>query len=207
MRSISPKILAGLSIFIAGVGASTAAKPTKGDPAKALPIVEQSCAACHGMDGNSPVPNFPKLAGQHFEYLLRELQDYKAEHRKSEIMVPFVKELTKQDMINISTYFAAQKPTPGVVTEPGLLALGKKIYLDGNPESGLPACEGCHGENGEGSSRYTRVAGQNVEYVVEQFRLSTTGERNFSKRVMRIVAERATEQEIRAVAEYMTSLP
>ena len=207
MWPISTKTLAGLAIFVGGVAVSNAAQPLKADPAKAIPIVEQSCVGCHGMDGNSPVPNFPKLAGQHFEYLLQEMQAYKTEHRQNEIMSPFVKELSKQDMINLAAYFAAQKPAPGVVTEPGLLALGKKLYLEGNPETGLPACEGCHGEYGEGSPRYTRVAGQNVEYTLEQFRLSAAGKRQFSKKVMRIVAERTTEQEIRAIAEYMASLP
>jgi cytochrome c553 len=207
MRRYCAKSLAGLSIFIGGIATSMAAQPVKGDPAKALPIIEQSCAACHGMDGNSPVPNFPKLAGQHFEYLLHELQEYKSEHRVNELMAPLVKDLSKEDMINIAAYFAAQSPAPGVVTEPGLLALGKKIYMEGNPANGLPSCEGCHEENGAGSPRYPRVAGQNVEYTLEQFRLSAAGTRKFSKKVMRVVAERTTEQEIRAVAEYMASMP
>jgi cytochrome c553 len=88
-----------------------------------------------------------------------------------------------------------------------LLPLGKKVYLEGNSDTGVPSCDGCHEENGAGSARFPRIAGQNVEYTLEQFRLYTTGKRPFGKKVMRTVAERLTEKEARAVAEYMASLP
>lgn len=207
MRHPSLKAIAGLTLFAGGVAFSSAAETVKGDPAKAVPIVERLCMACHGQDGNSLVPNFPKLAGQHPEYLLQELQEYKEHHRDNEMMSPVVQELSAADMANLAVYFAAQKPVPGTTTDPGLLALGKKIYLEGNSDSGLPSCDGCHEEDGSGSARFPRIAGQNPEYTLEQFRLYAGGQRKFGKKVMRTVAERITEQEAKAVAEYIASMP
>jgi len=207
MRHSSIKTLAGLTLLAGGVAFSAAADSVKGDPAKAAPIVEKLCAACHGMDGNSPIPNFPKLAGHHPEYLLHEMHEYKEHHRENDMMTPLVQDLSDADMANLALYFAAQKPTPATVTQPALLALGKKIYLEGNPDSGVPACDGCHEENGHGSARFPRVAGQNPEYTLDQFRLYASGHRKFGKKVMRTVAERITEQEAKAVAEYIASLP
>lgn len=190
-----------------GMATSNAGPAIKGDLAKGEALMAERCAACHGPDGNSPVPNFPKLAGQHPEYLLHELNEYKEHHRDNEMMVPMVEGLSDEDMADLAVFLAAQKPAPGTVTDPSLLPLGKKIYLEGNPDTGVPSCDGCHEEGGEGSSRYPRIAGQNVEYTLEQFRLYTSGKRQFGKKVMRTVAERLTEQETRAVAEYMASLP
>jgi len=207
MRHSSIKTIVGLSLFAGGVVISFAADPVKGDAAKAVPIVERLCSGCHGQDGNSPVPNFPSLSGHYPEYLLHEMLEYKEHHRDNEMMSPVIQELSEEDMANLAVYFAAQKPTPATVTEPGLLALGKQIYHDGIADSGLPACEGCHGEDGYGSARFPRVAGQNSEYTQEQFRQYVNGKRKHGKMLMRVVAERITEQEVKAVAEYIASMP
>jgi cytochrome c553 len=207
MRFNSAKAIAGLALFAGGMAASIAAQTLKGDPGKAVAIVEKSCSACHGQDGHSPVPNFPNLAGHRPEYLLHELQEYRNHHRESEMMGPLAQDLSEADMINLSVYFAGQKPQPVPGTEPGLMALGKQIYLDGLPDKGVPACAGCHEEDGAGTSRFPRVAGQHVEYIVDQFNQYATGKRKFGKKVMRTVAERMTEQEVRAVAEYVATMP
>jgi len=207
MRHSCIKTIAGLSLFAGGIAISSAAGTVNGDPTKAAPVAERLCAACHGMDGNSPVPSFPKLAGLHPQYLLHELQEFKNHHRDNEMMSPLVQELSDADMANLALYYSAQKPTPDPVSDPTLLALGKKVYEEGNPESGLPACDGCHEVDGEGSDRFPRVAGQHADYVLEQFRLYAAGQRKFGKKVMRTVAERITEQEAKAVAEYIASMP
>jgi cytochrome c553 len=201
------KILIGLALALAGMTASNAGPTIKGDAAKGAALMAERCAGCHGPDGNSAAPTFPKLAGQSAEYLLHEFKEYQEHHRESEMMEPLVKDLTQEDMNNLAVFLAAQKPTPGTVTEPGLLALGKKIYLQGNSDTGVPSCDGCHEEDGAGSAKFPRVAAQNVEYTLEQFRLYTAGKRPFGKKVMRTVAERLTEKEARAVAEYMASMP
>jgi cytochrome c553 len=198
--------LLGLALAFAGMTVAIAGPAVKGDPARGAALMAERCAACHGPDGNSPAPNFPKLAGQHAEYLLHELEEYQQHHRESEMMQPIVAALSPDEMADLAVFLSAQKPTPGTVTDPSLLALGKKVYLEGNSDTGVPSCDGCHEEDGGGSARFPRVAGQNVEYVLEQFRLYTAGKRKFGKKVMRTVAERLSEQEARAVAEYMASM-
>jgi cytochrome c553 len=188
-------------------GAAGAAFAQGGEPAKAQSIVEGTCAACHGADGNSPVPNFPKLAGLDAAYLLKQLQDFQAKRRPSEVMAPLVDGLSAEDLAGVAAFFAGQKAAPGTVREPGLLAAGKKMYDDGNPASGVPACAGCHGPEGAGSGRFPRLAGQHAEYATDQLKLFAAGKRKNDRRLMQAVADRMTEQEIRAVAEYLASQP
>lgn len=201
------KLLVGLLLATAGMAVSNAGPALQGDAAKGAAIVAERCAACHGTDGNSQASNFPILAGQHAEYLVSELKAYQTGQRESELMQPLVKDLAEADITNLAVFLAKQKPAPGTVNDPGLLAFGKKVYLEGNPDTGVPSCDGCHEEAGEGSARFPRVAGQNAEYTMEQFRLYAAGKRPYGKKVMRTVAERLSEKEARAVAEYMASLP
>lgn len=196
----------GLGLCLAGIMAAGAAEDVKGDPAQAVPVVEKLCAACHGLDGNSPISNIPKLAGQHPEYLLKELKAYQAEHRVSAIMAPLAKQLGEDDLANLAAYFARQKPAPGTVSRPELLALGKKLYLDGNSKSGVPACDGCHEEDGSGSKRFPRVAGQHVDYTLEELKRYAAGQRAYGTKLMRTVAERLTPEEAQALAQYLASL-
>ncbi len=178
-----------------------------GDAAKAITLSANLCASCHGEDGNSLVPLFPKLAGQQAVYLLRELKDYKSGKRVSEVMGPIVAGLSEDDLANLAAFYASQKTAPGSVTEASLLPVGKTLYLKGNAKVGIPTCESCHEEDGTGGGKFPRVAGQNVEYTLEQFRLYAAGKRTNGARVMQAIAERMTEQETRAVAEYMASMP
>lgn len=178
-----------------------------GDAAKAISLAGNLCASCHGEDGNSLVPAFPKLAGQQAVYLQRELKDYKSGKRVSEVMVPIVAGLNDEDLANLAAFYASQKPAPGTVTEPALLPVGKTLYLKGNSKSGIPACDSCHEESGAGDGKFPRVAGQNVEYALEQFKLYAAGKRTNGTKVMQTIAERMTEQETRAIAEYMASMP
>ncbi len=201
------KILVSLILSAAGMTVSNAGPAIQGDADKGAAIVAERCSGCHGANGNSPAPNFPSLAGQHAEYLISELKAYQTGQRESELMQPLVKDLAEADIANISVYLAKQKPAPGAVNDPGLLAFGKRIYLEGNSDTGVPSCDGCHEEGGEGSARFPRVAGQSAEYTLEQFRLYAAGKRPYGKKVMRTVAERLSEKEARAVAEYMASLP
>ena len=200
------RAIAGLALSLGTLAVAVAAPALKGDPEKAIPIVTERCSGCHGMDGNSPLPNFPRLAGLHPEFLLKELKEYKAEHRDSDVMKPMAADLDEQDMLNLAAYFAAQIPTPGTVTQPELLELGKKIYLEGNEQTGVPSCAGCHEEDGSGSVRFPRVAGQNPEYTVEELKRYANGSRRYGKKLMRTVAERLSEQEAQAVAQYIASL-
>lgn len=208
MRKRFGKPLATAVIFLSTglYGITIAAPPAKGDPAKARALVQEACAACHGADGNSADTHFPKLAGQHAEYLLREMKDYREGRRKSDIMAPMLASLSEDDLANVSAFYAQQEATVGAISKPEQLARGKELYLEGNTKSGVPSCEGCHEENGEGSKRFPRVAGQHVDYTLEQLRQYASGERSNGVKVMRTIAERLTPEEAHAVAEYMASL-
>lgn len=196
----------GLPLALALAGAAAhAAGPA--DPGRGAALFAERCAGCHGADGNAPRPGLPRLAGQHSEYLLAELKAYQDGQRTSTVMQPLAQALTAEAAADVAAFLAGRKPAPGVAGDPALVALGKKVYFEGNPGTGVPACDGCHEEGGEGSARFPRVAGQNAGYMLEQFRLYAAGKRPHGKKVMRTVAERLSEQEARAVAEYLASLP
>lgn len=179
---------------------------TKGDPALGEAIAARVCIACHAPDGASPVPNTPRLAGLHATYLTKQLKDYRDGKRTSAMMMPYLEGLTDEDFLHVSAYFAELEPTLGVVTDPSLLALGRSVYVDGNPGRGLPACAGCHGDDGEGTRRFPRLAGQSADYVIEQMRLYAAGERTNDRGLMQTVADRITGEETLAVAQYIASL-
>ncbi len=206
MTHPTPNLLATLVLL--GFGATLSGSVAADSPAaRAATTATTVCAGCHGADGNSETTTFPKLAGQQKVYLLRELKDYKRGKRVSEIMAPFMTSLSDDELSELAAYYAKQKPTPGIVGDPTLLGIGKALYLKGNSRTDVPSCDSCHEEDGTGYGRFPRVAGQHVDYALDQFRLYAAGKRTNGARVMQAVAERMSEQETRAVAEYMASMP
>lgn len=195
-------LLTGLLFTAAGAGA------IEGDPTRGQPIATSVCAACHGLDGNSPVPLNPNLAGQHPEYLYKQLRDYKSGERKNPIMSGMAAPLSDEDMRNVAAYFAAQKPRPGVARDAALVTAGQKLYRGGNADSGVPACAGCHSPDGAGVPvQYPRLKAQHHDYTLAQLKAFGTGERaNDSAGMMRAIAARMTEREMQAVAEYVAGL-
>lgn len=200
------KKLAASVLLALGAGHAVYALSGQGDAAKVELLVTQVCAGCHGPDGNSTIPTIPKLAGQHEVYLVNEMRNYREEKRHSDVMGAVLSSLGADEMAGLAKYYAVQKASPGTVSKPGLLALGKRIYLEGNTQSGVPSCDGCHEENGEGSKKFPRVAGQHVPYVLEEIARYASDKRSGGAKVMRVVAERLTKEEAEAVAEYMASL-
>ena len=185
----------------------------KGDPAKAQQIVTQVCAACHGADGNSAISANPSLAGQHPEYTLKQLvnfkpQDGKPAERGNAVMAGMVANLSADDMSNLATYFAGQKPKPRAARDPELVKLGQAIYRGGVLDKGVAACASCHSPNGAGiPAQFPRLAGQHAEYIAAQLRAFRGGERaNDPNRMMRGVAIKLSDREISAVAEYIAGL-
>nr|VFJ43805.1 MAG: Cytochrome c553 [Candidatus Kentron sp. DK]VFJ49650.1 MAG: Cytochrome c553 [Candidatus Kentron sp. DK] len=169
------------------------------------------CAGCHGMDGNSQFATFPKLAGQHAPYLLKQLKDFKAnKDRSNPIMLGQVAALTEKDMQELADYFASQETAPGTVhTDKETLAFGKRIYHGGNMDTGVPACMACHGPAGTGNdlAGFPALAGQHATYTRTQLNSFHSGERkNDKKSMMRGAASRLTGEEIEAVSQYIASL-
>ncbi len=168
------------------------------------------CAGCHGVDGNSLAPTFPKLAGQGEAYLLKQLRDFKSGARPSPMMAPFVAALTEQDMADIAAYYASNPltPTPSTVSE-SVLTVGKMIYKAGNKETGLPACMACHGPNGEGvpAATWPALSNQHASYVEAQLTAYADGSRNNDpNKMMQDIAARLSKDELKAVSAYIASL-
>lgn len=169
------------------------------------------CAACHGMDGNSAVPTWPKLAGQHEQYLVRQVTLIKSGARMVPEMAGITPGLSEQDIEDISAFFASQVNNGGVADE-NKVELGERIYRAGNAESGVPACMACHGPAGEGNplAGYPALAGQHSVYTAKaltRFRAGENwGEKDAQSQVMNGSAARLTDEEIEAVASYVQGL-
>lgn len=180
----------------------------KADPAKAQPIVQQVCAACHAADGNSLVAANPRLAGQPAPYIYKQLIEFKKGTRVNAVMAGMVATLSDADMQNLAAYYSAQVPKPGQATDIKLVEAGGKLYRGGNKLTNTPACMACHGPNGAGiPAQYPRLAGQHAAYIETQLKAYRAGERaNDTNGMMRAVASRLTDNEIKALAQYVSGL-
>ena len=185
----------------------------KGDPAKAQQTVQQVCAACHGTDGNSPIPANPVIAGQHAQYTFKQLVNFKSEggkpaDRPSAVMAGIVAPLSRDDMANLALYFADQQAKPRSAKDPELVKLGEAIYRGGIQKKSVAACASCHGPNGAGvPAQYPRLAGQHAQYTSDMLRAFRAGARkNDPNRMMQLTAEKLSDREIAAVAEYIQGL-
>jgi len=169
------------------------------------------CAACHGVDGNSMVPTWPKLAGQHEQYLVRQATLIKAGARMVPEMAGITPGLTEQDIEDLAAYFSSQTSNGGVA-DPLKVELGERIYRAGNAQTGVPACMACHGPAGEGNplAGYPALAGQHSVYTAKMltgFRAGENwGEKDAQSQVMNGSAAHLTDEEIEAVASYIEGL-
>jgi len=165
------------------------------------------CTGCHNEDGNSTTPDFPKIAGLDAAYITKQINDFRKDKRVSEIMGPMANQIPEKEIGILAEYFSKQKRTPGAVTDAKLAAQGQQIYDDGIVASAVPACSGCHGEKGEGTDKFPRLAGQHTSYLITQMtNFKNSVRNNDSRKVMRAITLRMTEQDIKAAAEYITSL-
>lgn len=169
-----------------------------------------ACGGCHGMDGNSLVPTFPKLAGQGEKYTVKQIADFKANtSRQDAMMIGMVAALSDEDAADIGAYFASRKLAGAALVDESKLALGREIYKGGNLQTGVPACQGCHGPTGAGNpgAGYPRLGGQYAGYTLKQLNAFKDGTRtNDDRRIMRDALERMTAEEMEAVAQYIASL-
>jgi len=195
------------SMMVSQVNAVTDTKPS-GD-AEAGKTKSASCAACHGVDGNSLNPQWPKLAGQHEDYMVKQLLYFHSGERMNDTMQGMVEGLSEEDAQDLAAYFASQEVTIGAA-DPALVELGEKIYRSGNAESGVAPCMGCHGPSGAGNpgANYPALRGQHAAYVESQLHGFAEGKRvnENSVKMMQILASRMTNREIRAVASYIQGL-
>lgn len=207
--SVGLGLLGSASMAVAaGAAGETVAAP---DPANGQKIAGAVCAACHGGDGNSPLPANPKLAGQHYDYLYKQLKEFKAADGKpakrvNAIMAGFVANLSESDMRDVAAHYASQKLVPAAATDKALAELGQKLYRGGDAARGLPSCMGCHGPNGAGiPGQYPALSGQYAEYAVSQLTAFRQGTRNNNVSMSQIAAK-LSDAEIKALADYIAGL-
>lgn len=182
-------------------------RPSKADIANGEVVYNgQSCAACHSADGNSAIPANPKLAQQHPEYLLKQLQEFKSGKRKSPVMSGMAAQLSEQEMRDVAWFLGGQRIKPGFAKEKDLVTLGERIYRGGISDRNVPACAACHSPNGAGIPvQYPRIGGQHAEYVAAQLTAFRDGVR-LNSRPMTDIAARLNDREIKAVSDYIAGL-
>jgi len=200
------------AVQAADTPASAATGAARADAAKGQQVAAQICAACHNPYGNSTVAANPKLAGQHADYLYKQLKNFKADggkpaERDNAIMAGMVAALTDQDMKNVAAWYAGQMQK-GEQAKSQTFESAQKLYRGGDAARGLPACAGCHGPAGAGiPAQYPRIGGQFAEYTETQLKTFRDGSRaNDPNSMMRNVAARMSDAEIKAVADFIAGL-
>lgn len=197
MRLISTLIALSLALNVQAAG----------DP-KMGSSKSQACVGCHGVGGNSTVPNFPKLAGQHANYTLKQLKDFKSKQRKDPVMEGQVANLSESDMADLGAYFATQKGTTGK-TDKAKFELGERIFRGGIETKSVAACMGCHGPTGAGNppANFPALAGQHAAYITKAMKDFRDNKReNDAGKMMRTIAGSMSDSEIEAVASYISGL-
>ncbi|HEF4761365.1 TPA: cytochrome c4 [Pseudomonas putida] len=199
-----------LTVGISGI-AHAAGEPAKPGDAAAGQAKAAVCGACHGPDGNSMAPNFPKLAGQGERYLTKQLHDIKSGKRTVLEMTGLLTNLSDQDLADIAAYFASQKGSVGAA-DPKIVARGEALFRGGDLAKGLPACTGCHSPNGAGNAAagFPHLGGQHAQYVAKQltdFRKEEGGRTNDGDtKTMQTIAKRLSDEDIAAVSSYIQGL-
>ena len=194
-------------------GPTTPSAAPKVDTAKGQQIASTICVGCHGADGNSPTPANPNLAGQIPEYLAKQLMEFKSVDgkppvRANPIMAGMAMTVPPEDVKSVAAWFASQTQKPATAKDEKLVAAGQKLWRGGDIAKGIPACAGCHGAAGAGlPAQFPRLAGQYAEYTEVQLKAFRSGERaNDAEKMMRTIAAKMSDNEIKAVAEYAAGL-
>jgi cytochrome c553 len=204
--------LRSFSLWLAAAAVATSAfaeeaKPAaKPDLAKGQATSTAVCGACHTADGSRGIPANPILAGQHPEYLVKQLTEFKAGKRDNAIMKGMASTLSEDDMKNVAAFYASKTAKPGFAKNKDLVVLGEKIWRGGIADRGVPACAGCHSPSGAGiPAQYPRLAGQHADYAEAQLLAFRSGARNNSAQMTGVVAK-MNDREIKAVADYVAGL-
>ncbi|WP_018693977.1 c-type cytochrome [Algicola sagamiensis] len=205
------KIVISVTLLLGFIGSAFAFDGDK----EAGKAKSTTCVACHSVDGNSAVDMYPKLAGQHQEYLYQQLVSFKLGHtsqgeegRVDPVMALQVKDLSDKDMMDLAAYFASQKTKAGGTPE-DVIAAGEKLYRAGDKERGIPACTACHGPrgNGMGLANFPKISYQHATYVKTQLEKFRDGRRsNDPNGMMRDVAKKLTDEDIRILSQYVGGL-
>ena len=215
MRNYSLKVWLHRGLLAASAAAFTLASVPSGaqgaptPPQQAPELAVAVCGTCHGVTGNSINPMFPRLAGQHAWYIEQQLKEFRAETRGDPYAVAFMygmaNQLSNATIVALAKYFSSQTPGPGTPHPEAIIARGRNIFEHGIPTQGVPACAACHGPQGLGSSAFPRLAGQHAKYIMKQLESFQSNMRKVA--IMHGVASTLHRSQMRAVADYLESLP
>jgi len=209
MKPVS-SLLCSLALSVASLSAqavqaaeNTASAP---EPAKGATISTSVCAACHTNDGSRGSAANPIIQGQHPDYLVKQLTEFKAGKRDNPVMRAMASPLSEADMKNVAAFYAGKQPKPGFAKNKELVALGERIYRGGIGDRSVPACAGCHGPSGAGiPAQYPRLAGQHADYVEAQLVAFRGGVRR-NNPAMTAIAAKLNDREVKALADYVAGL-
>ncbi len=198
---------AGAALTFGSLPSGAQGAPTP--PQQAPELAVGVCGTCHGVDGNSINPMFPRLAGQKAWYIEQQLKEFRAETRGDPYAVAYMwgmaNDLSNATIVALAKYFSSQTPGPGTPHPAAVIDRGRNIYEHGIPSQGVPACAACHGPEALGSSQFPRLAGQHAEYIMKQLQSFQSNMRNVA--IMHGVAQTLHTSQMRAVADYLESLP
>ncbi|MHB1232715.1 MAG: c-type cytochrome [Burkholderiales bacterium] len=203
-----------LALAAIGTGCTTTSERSRNlaDPSvSAKTLAQQVCSNCHGIDGNSISPNFPKLAGQQEAYFIAQLKGFRSHGRSDpagfEYMWGISHNLTDEQIKGLAAYFAQQTPTPNPPVHPERISAGKAIFEKGIPSQNVPACEVCHGPQGKGNATFPRIADQHADYIIKQLQVFKKTEERPEGTAMKQVTHALTDENMQAVAAYLNSMP
>lgn len=210
MKKIFFALAPALLALVAGCSSIERSRSLSNPNVPARTIAEQVCSICHGLDGNSLSPNFPRLAAQPSQYLAKQLQDFRSHDRFDPpgpvYMWGISRSLSDNQIKGLAEYFSSQKPLANAPGDPKLAGQGEQIFKNGIPSSNIPACAICHGAAGQGTEQYPRLAGQHTDYTIKQLLVfQRTDERPAP--LMKGVSHELSAESIAAVANYVQGLP
>lgn len=211
MRTTSATLAVAIAALCAACATTERSRNLNDPSVPARTLAEQVCSNCHGIDGNSVSPNFPRLAAQQPAYVVEQLTGFRDQHRSDpagfEYMWGLSRHLTDDQIKGLAAYFAAQPPAPNAPGKPALAARGADVFEHGVPAKEIPACATCHGPKAEGNAGFPRLAGQHADYIVKQLLVFQRTNERPEGAVMKTVAHLLTHDNIVAVAEYLQGLP
>ena len=211
MKTLSIALALAAIATVAGCAAPERSRALNNAATPPVTIAQQVCSNCHGIDGNSVSPNFPRLAAQQPAYTIEQLTSFRTHHRSDpagfEYMWGLSRHLTDDQIKGLAEYFAAQAPAPNPAPHAALAERGRDVFEHGVPAKGIPPCASCHGDRGQGNGGFPRLAGQHSDYVVKQLLVFQRTDERPEGAVMKTVAHLLTRDNMQAVAEYVQAIP
>jgi cytochrome c553 len=207
MRQIALSCGIAIAVFMVGCASPERTRDMANPSTSAQVLAAQVCSNCHGLDGNSISPNFPRLAAQQKNYLVAQLKGFRSHNRADpagfEYMWGLSRSLTDHQIDGLAEYYGRQRPTPLSASAVELASAGRTLYLEGNSDRSIPPCMGCHGPDAQGTEQFPRLAGQHADYLVKQLMVFQRTDERPEGSIMKVIAHGMTPSDMENVAAYL----